>query len=170
MDAVELSKILDKHKLWLESERGGERADLRHANLGYADLRHANLGYAYLGSANLGYADLRHANLGSADLGHADLRHVDLGHADLRHANLGYADLRHANLDFSCLPLWCGGLKMHIDDKQAIQILYHLLSSIRYSKNVSEENKKLLLTDEIMELANKFHRIDECGRINNGCS
>ena len=105
MDAVELRKILDKHKLWLEGERGGERADLR-----------------------------------------------------------------HADIDFSCLPLWCGGLKMHIDDKQAIQILYHLLSSIRYSKNVSEENKKLLLTDEIMELANKFHRIDECGRIKNGCS
>ena len=150
MDAVELSKILDKHKLWLEGERGGERA-----NLGDADLR---------------YADLRHANLGYADLGRADLRHANLEYADLRHADLRYADLGYANLDFSCLPLWCGGLKMHIDDKQAIQILYHLLSSIRYSKNVSEENKKLLLTDEIMELANKFHRIDECGRIKNGCS
>ena len=160
MDAVELSKILDKHKLWLESERGGERADLWYANLGGADLRHADLRHA----------DLRHADLGGANLRHADLGGADLGYADLRNADLGYADLGGANLDFSCLPLWCGGLKMHIDDKQAIQILYHLLSSIRYSKNVSEENKKLLLTDEIMELANKFHRIDECGRIKNGCS
>lgn len=46
----ELNDILKKHKLWLNSE-GGERANLRYANLSYADLRGA-----YLNDANLRYA------------------------------------------------------------------------------------------------------------------
>ena len=37
----ELKIILDKHALWLEDGEGGERADLRAANLSSADLRDA---------------------------------------------------------------------------------------------------------------------------------
>lgn len=33
MDAKELSEILEKHKKWLNGEDGGEKADLRGANL-----------------------------------------------------------------------------------------------------------------------------------------
>jgi uncharacterized protein YjbI with pentapeptide repeats len=40
-----------------------------------------------------------------------------LSSADLRYANLSSADLRYANLDYSCFPLWCGGLNVHIDDR-----------------------------------------------------
>lgn len=71
----ELSGILEKHRLWLEDD-GGERADLRYANLRYADLLSANLHYANLRSANLRYADLRSANLLSANLHSADLTHA----------------------------------------------------------------------------------------------
>lgn len=75
------------------------------------------------------------------------------------------ANLRGANIDFSCLPLWCGSLRVHFDNRQMIQILYHLLSVVSYSKYASEEMKEALLTPELCEIANKFHRVDECGKI-----
>lgn len=84
----------------------------------------------------------------------ADLSYTDLSYADLRSA-----DLRSANLDFSAFPLWCGGLSVHIDDKQAKQLLYHLVQNVQYSKNTSKTLKKLLLNKTILKMANEFHRI-----------
>ena len=80
-------------------------------------------------------------------------------------ANLTEANLRGANLDYSCLPLWCGSLKANFDDKVTTQILYHLLSIATHSNNVSQELKDILLTDSLIEQANKFHRVNECGKI-----
>jgi uncharacterized protein YjbI with pentapeptide repeats len=104
----QLKDILTKHLKWLKNEDGGERANLRYANLrsanlSYANLRYADLSYADLRSANLSYADLRYADLRSADLRSADLRSADLSYADLRYANLSYADLRYANLSYADL-------------------------------------------------------------------
>ena len=131
MNAAELNKILDNHKLWLSScGLKGEKADLRYADLRYVDLR---------------YADLRYA--------------------DLRYADLRGADLSNANLDFSAFPLWCGGLDVHIDDKQATQLLYHLIRNVQYSKNTSEEMKKLCKIKDLIKKANEFHRVGECGAI-----
>ena len=93
-----------------------------------------------------------------ADLSCADLRGADLRGADLRHA-----DLRCADLDFSCLPLWCGSLSAHFDDNQIIQIVYHAVKAGLNSKNVSEEVKVEL--SKVIGLANRFHRAEECGRI-----
>ena len=140
MDKKELDLILEKHEKWLDNENDGERANLR-----YADLRDA---------------DLQHTDLQGADLRYADLRGVDLQDVDLRGANLRYADL-----DYSCCPLWCGSLDVHIDDRLAKQLLYHLLRNAAYSKNISEEVKNALLKPEIVALANEFHRADECGEI-----
>ena len=160
MRQKELDEILSKHKKWLKSEKGGEKADLRGANLfdadlSYADLRGADLSYAYLRGA-----DLRGANLFDADLSYADLSYADLSYAYLRGA-----DLRGANLDFSCFPLWCGGLDVNIDDRQAVQLLYHIVRNVLFSQNTSDEVKKILSNDEIITLANKFHRVVECGKI-----
>jgi hypothetical protein len=52
----ELDEILRLHKLWLENNKDGVRADLRSANLSWADLRSANLRSADLSSANLSWA------------------------------------------------------------------------------------------------------------------
>ena len=50
MKTEELTKILEPHKLWLESGgEQGERADLREANLSEADLRWADLSEAKYG-------------------------------------------------------------------------------------------------------------------------
>ncbi|MEG0471343.1 MAG: pentapeptide repeat-containing protein, partial [Solibacillus sp.] len=95
----------------------------------------------------------------------ADLHGADLRGTNLRGANLKGADLNGANIDYSCWPLWCDGLGVHIDDRQAIQLTYHLLQNVQFSKNTSEELKTALLTDELIAIANKFHRVDECGII-----
>ena len=136
MEQAKLDKILDKHKEWLRTNgEKGKRANLRSADLRSADLR---------------YADLSDANLRSADLRGADLR---------------YADLRYADLDYSAFPLWCGGLDVHIDDKQATQLLYHLIRNVEYSKNTSKSMKKICRIKSLVNQANKFHRAEECGRI-----
>ena len=95
--------VLEKHAKWLRGEDGGERAnlrgaDLRGANLRGADLRGANLRDADLYDANLYDANLRGANLYNANLRGADLRGANLRGADLRGADLRGADLRGANL------------------------------------------------------------------------
>ena len=51
MNEIELKKILDEHKLWLEGNLGGKKADLSWAN-----LREANLREAYLIGAVIDYS------------------------------------------------------------------------------------------------------------------
>ncbi|EAQ0344172.1 pentapeptide repeat-containing protein [Salmonella enterica] len=126
MNAAELSKVLEQHKVWITSlDQEGSRADLcdadlcgadlrdanlrganlRDANLCGANLRGANLRDANLCGANLCGADLRDANLCDADLRGANLCGANLCGADLRDANLCDADLRGANL---CGANLCG--------------------------------------------------------------
>ena len=171
MNKKELDKILDNHKKWLSTDGlEGERANLREANLRWADLREANLREANLREADLRWADLtgadlREANLREANLREANLRWADLTGANLREANLREANLREANLDFSAFSLWCGGLDVHIDDRQATQLLYHLVRNVQFSKNTSGEMKKFCKLKSIIKKANEFHRVDECGKI-----
>ena len=76
-------------------------------------------------------------------------------------ANLCDADLCSANLDYSAWPLWCGSLGVHIDDRLALQLLYHTLYNVAYSEHVSDEVKRTLLTPEIVALANRSHVLSE---------
>ena len=100
-----------------------------------------------------------------ADLSGADLSGADLRHADLRLADLSGANLRHADLDHSCLPLWCGSLTANMDDRQVKQLLYHTLSIVKHSTNVSEILKEQLLTDQNLSIAKEFHRANECNKL-----
>jgi len=101
----ELEEILEKHKLWIETERKeGKHADLSRATLKYVNLSGAILKDANLIGAKLGEADLSWANLESADLSGAELRFADLNGAVLKFASLNgakllLADLRGANLE-----------------------------------------------------------------------
>ena len=95
----------------------------------------------------------------------ADLSSANLRYADLSYADLSYANLRYADLDFSAFPLWCGGLDVHIDDKQATQLLYHLVRNVKYSKNTSAKLKKICKIKSLVKQANEFHRVKECGEI-----
>ena len=191
MNSECLKDVLAKHQKWIDNEDGGEKADLHATDLNDADLRGANLCVADLHvanlcgadlrgadlrGANLCVADLRDANLHGADLcaadlnganlHDADLRGADLCVADLNGADLHGADLNGANLDYSSgLPMSCRGLRVNIDDRIAIQMLYHCMNNVMHSKNVSDDFKKSLLSASNCEIANKFHRVDECGKI-----
>lgn len=105
------------------------------------------------------------ADLTRADLTDADLTCANLTDADLTCTNLLGADLMGADLDFSAFPLWCSSLKAQFDDRLIIQLLYHLLSIAKHSKNISAEIKQTLLCDDLICIANKFHRVSECGMI-----
>ena len=102
-------------------------------------------------------ADLNEANLSRANLRGADLRGADLSRANLRGADLSRANLREADLDFSCFPLWCGGLHLKIDKRQACQLAYHLCSM------QCDDEEYLKMRNSILTFANQFHRADECG-------
>ena len=146
MNPEEIRKILIAHEKWLKDEEGGERANLSGVNLRRADLRDADLR-----DADLRDADLRRADLSGVNLRRADLRRADLRRADLRRADLRDADLRGADLDFASLPLWCGSLKMLIDERIEKQVLYHLIS---------------IATDKsryagLMDFANESHLVSE---------
>lgn len=140
MKQEELNSILRLHKAWMDGKDGGERADLQGA-------------------------DLHGSELANADLQHADLQRADLRCTDLLGADLQYADMRDADLDYASWPLWCGSLKAYVDDRIAIQLLYHTLSVVQHSPYVSEDVKTKLLTPEIVSLANRFHRALKCGEI-----
>lgn len=149
MEAEKLSKILELHKKWINNGPGGEQADLR-----IADLRIANLREADLRIADLRGADLRIANLGEANLRGADLRGADLEGADLRGA-----DLKGANLDYSCWPLWCGSLGVRVCKRIAAQLAYH------FCRLVCDDPEVIAAQNALIPLANQFHRVDDCGKI-----
>ena len=72
MDKMKLKDILKNHAKWLNNE-GGERANLKGADLRKADLRGVDIW-----RANLRGADLRGAYLRGADLWRANLREAKL--------------------------------------------------------------------------------------------
>ena len=174
MEAEKLSKILELHQKWIDNEPGGEQANLRRANLRGADLGEANLGEANLWradlgeanlkganlkGANLGGANLRGANLRGADLGEANLWEANLWRADLGEANLKGANLKGANLDYSCWPLWCGSLGVRVCKRIAAQLAYH------FCRLVCDDPEVIAAQNALIPLANQFHRVDECGKI-----
>lgn len=136
-----------------------KRADLRDANLKFADLRGADLrgsdlSWADLRGADLRGADLTLANLKSAVLDDADLTGANLTNAIMHKTRFNNANLVGAELCKAYIPLWGGSLNMHIDEEQARAACYYVLSSINYSKYVSDETKNLLLTPEILDYVN----------------
>ena len=168
MNKEQLNDILEKHKKWLEDEEDGERADLSDADLSGADLSHTDLSHTDLIGTDLRDADMRGTDLSYANMRGTDMRGTDMRGTNMRGANMKGADmtgtdLRGANLDYSCLPLWCGSLGANFDDRQLIQIAYHLVRAGVNSNNASDEAKKEL--SKLIEFANKFHRVEECGMI-----
>ena len=88
MTKEKLNEILTAHKLWLQNEDGGRRADLCEADLSKADLSGVNLSEVNLCEADLSGANLSRANLSKDDLSWANLSGADLSWADLSGANL----------------------------------------------------------------------------------
>ncbi len=98
MTPEKLAEILAAHKLWLNGEKGGVRADLSRADLSGANLSKADLSWANLSKADLSWANLSGANLSGATLSKATLRGANLSGATLSKATLSGANLSKADL------------------------------------------------------------------------
>jgi uncharacterized protein YjbI with pentapeptide repeats len=81
---MNIKEILELHRLWLQGDSKGVKANLRDADLRGADLSEADLSGADLREANLYGADLSGANLHEADLRGTNLRGTNLRGANLR--------------------------------------------------------------------------------------
>ena len=147
MEQKKLDEILRLHKMWLNGEEEGKRADLRGADLRGADLW----------DADLRGADLRGADLRGAALWDANLRGADLRGAALWDANLRGADLRDADLDHSCWPLWCGSLYVKVDRQITAQLAYHFCCLD------CDDPDYIAARNALIHFANEFHRVEECG-------
>ena len=152
-----------------------EQANLPDTNLSNANLSRAYLARAYLARANLSGADLSDADLSGADLSGANLSDANLSDASLYASDLAAvvmadarllgADLSGANLDYASWPLWCGSIDVGIDKRIAAQLLYHALRAMQSCANDADV-AAVLASKPCLRLANKFHRVRECGRIN----
>ena len=92
-----------------------------------------------------------------------DLKYANLSGAKLEGAKLSYANLSYADLDYSSWPLWCGSLSAKIDKRIFCQLLYHTL---RAGQSVEDEEVQALLNNpDVLKLANQFHRVEECGKL-----
>ena len=141
-------KQFDREEVLKLLKRGRKQAILDY------DLKGADLSGADLKGANLKGADLMEANLRDTNLINTDLRGADLRGADLRGANLKGADL-----DYSCYPLWCGSLHLKADKRIACQLAYHLCSL------QCDDADYIKMRNSILDFANQFHRVNECGKL-----
>ena len=118
------------------------------------DLRWADLHGENLYGADLRWECLRGANLCGADLRGANLRGADLCGAYLLGANFCGADL-----DYSAWPLWCGALHVKTDKRIMCQLAYH------FCAQDCDDPEYIAARNAILDFANQFHRVDECGRL-----
>ena len=146
-------KKFDREEVLKLLKRGRKQAILDY------DLKGADLSGADLKGANLKGADLSGANLMEANLRDTNLINTDLRGADLRGANLRGANIKGADLDYSCYPLWCGSLHLKADKRLACQLAYHLCSI------QCDDADYIKMRNSILDFANQFHRVDECGEL-----
>ena len=139
MTQEKLNKVLELHREWLNHEPGGKRANLSKANLSEADLSWVDLSEADLRGANLSGVNLRGANLSKA--------------------NLSEAKLIEADIDYSCWPLWCGSKGVKVDKRIAAQLAYH------FCWLDCDDADYIKARNAVLFLANQFHRVEECGRL-----
>lgn len=103
---------------------------------------------------DLSWADLHGENLYGADLRWECLRGANLCGAYLLGANFCGADL-----DYSAWPLWCGALHVKTDKRIMCQLAYH------FCAQDCDDPEYIAARNAILDFANQFHRVDECGRL-----
>ena len=151
-------KQFDRAEVLKLLEYGCKEAILDY-DLSGANLSGTNLIYADLSGADLRGADLSGADLSGADLSESDLRGADLSESDLSGADLSGANLNGANLDYSCYPLSYGSLHFKADKRLACQLAYHLCSL------QCDDADYIKMRNSILDFANQFHRVNECGKL-----
>ena len=99
----ELKTILEKHKLWLRQEDGGEKANLSGSDLSGSDLSGSDLSGSDLSGSDLRWSNLSWSNLSGSNLSESDLSGSDLSGSNLRWSNLSGSNLSESDLSGSNL-------------------------------------------------------------------
>ena len=94
-----------------------------------------------------------------ANMRDMDLRGANMQGANMRGANMRGANMRGADIDYACWPLWCGSFDVIVDARIAAQLAYH------FCRLVCDDPRYIAARNAIVEFANQFHRVDECGRL-----
>jgi len=82
--------------------------------------------------------------------------------ANTAFTNFWGSTFENSNLDGCQYNLDCNDFNINLDDKLIIQRLFHVLKIVQYSELVSNDLKEALLTPKLIEIANQFHRKEEC--------
>ena len=154
MTTEKLAEILAAHKLWLNNEEGGVRANLSRANLSGAYLSCADLSCADLSKADLREADLSCANLSCANLSGANLSGANLSRANLSGAYLSRANLSRAKELLSAVNF----IDAHFERVADGYIAYKTFNS----EYAAPESWTIAEGSVITENVN-FNRCEECG-------
>ena len=163
----ELAEVLEKHRLWLDDEEGGEQADLSGANLrgaylSGANLRGANLSGANLSGAYLSDANLRGANLSGANLSDAYLSDANLSGANLSGANLSDANLRGANLRGAYLRgANLDGANLDGANLSELSSIWGLTGNLREVKAIQADTWPVTYTATHMQIGCQLHALTE---------
>ncbi|ANI14447.1 hypothetical protein A9C11_10835 [Pseudomonas citronellolis] len=168
----ELAEVLEKHRLWLDDEEGGEQADLNGANLSGANLRGANLSGANLSGAYLRGANLRGANLSGANLSDAYLSGAYLSGANLSGANLSGANLSDANLsdanlsdanlsDANLSDAYLRGANLSDANLRELSSIWGLTGNLREVKAIQADIWPVTYTATHMQIGCQFHTLAE---------
>lgn len=104
-------------------------------------------------------ADMRGADMNGAVMSGAVMHNVDMRNVDMHKANIRRADMRGADVDYSCWPLWCGSFDVRVDERIAAQLAYH------FCRLDCDDADYIKARNAIIDFANQFHRVDECGRL-----
>ena len=147
MTQEELDKTIQLHQKWLNNDPEGVRANMSGANMRSTNMR----------DANMSGANMRSTNMRGADMSGANMRDADMRWADMSGADMRDADMSGADIDYITIKLWCGTLRIRIDNRITSQLLYHVLSCVEVSPDVSDDIKKVLLSPEVVVIANQFH-------------
>jgi hypothetical protein len=118
------------------------------------DLSGADLSGADLRGADFGGADIKGVKFYDADLREAVFCYAILGGASFSGSNLSGADFDYTNLDFACRTL-----TITHDERLLYQRIYHLCAANCTAPEFPKIKKFL------KKYANRFHRVEECGKI-----
>ena len=130
MTQEEIREKLRLHRLWVDGEEGGARADLGGAYLHGADLGGAYLRCAYFRWANLRCADFTRANLSGADFTRANLSEAVFHGARLSGAIFHGVDLSGVDLSGADLSGATG------NGKEVKSAQVHTYSLVWHGENV----------------------------------
>lgn len=145
MTQRELDRVIADHRLWLESVgEQGKRADLTGVNLT---------------GLNMSGADMTWAIMSGANLTGLDMTGIDMTGAIMAGAIITGAKFAGTNIDYSCWPLWCGSLDVIVDKRIFAQLAYHLC------RLLVDDPECIAAQNALADIANQFHRADECGGI-----